>query len=515
MMKISRVLAHLAASIGLLSVVSIGSPVSRAAIVNFIPDVVAPIDGNFNTGSNWSDGNVPMADFDRHFVQDSLTATIASGIASVHFLTIGDTSLGRLNITGGTLEVLATDQFEIGESIGGEGHVVMTGTSILRAAGAVVGTRSKAFLSVGPNATVELAEAPFSRDMRVGSYGPAFVPGGPPEPGLNGDGLVDVQGTLNAASLILSQSGAKGALRLSGGTVNLEGSLWMDLCEGCGTDAALLALRSSRVSILGSSGSFNVGIGGIRAASPTATFSFTADAGGVTAIVAENSTADIGSARLELNLDAYPFTPTSKLTLINALDFSGSLIGEFGTVVFLGNTTADVHYDVVNSDVYLDHFQRLVNGDFDHDGDYDCGDVNSLVSAIASHANQSAFDLTNDNLVNGIDLQAWLVQGGANNPVQTNGNPFILGDANLDGVVDGSDFGIWNSHKFTSIAAWCSGDFNADGAVDGSDFGIWNSHKFTSSSDSNVVPEPVLVGWLSVGLVCVVRAAVVRNRKYT
>jgi uncharacterized Zn-binding protein involved in type VI secretion len=53
------------------------------------------------------------------------------------------------------------------------------------------------------------------------------------------------------------------------------------------------------------------------------------------------------------------------------------------------------------------------------------------------------------------------------------------GDANLDGVTDGSDFGIWNSHKF-SPGDWAQGDFNYDGVVDGSDFGIWNANKFTS-----------------------------------
>jgi hypothetical protein len=61
----------------------------------------------------------------------------------------------------------------------------------------------------------------------------------------------------------------------------------------------------------------------------------------------------------------------------------------------------------------------------------------------------------------------------------------------LNGDVDGSDFGIWNAHKFTSVAAWCSGDFSANGVIDGSDLGIWNAHKFTSAAASNVVPEPI------------------------
>ncbi len=35
------------------------------------------------------------------------------------------------------------------------------------------------------------------------------------------------------------------------------------------------------------------------------------------------------------------------------------------------------------------------------------------------------------------------------------------GSALQDGGVDGSDLGVWNSSKFTSVAAWCSGDFHA------------------------------------------------------
>ena len=65
----------------------------------------------------------------------------------------------------------------------------------------------------------------------------------------------------------------------------------------------------------------------------------------------------------------------------------------------------------------------------------------------------------------------------------------LPGDANGDGAVDGSDFGIWNANKFTSNANWSLGDFNGDGSVDGSDFGIWNTNKFTSIIAT--VPEPV------------------------
>ncbi|HEY6563895.1 MAG TPA: hypothetical protein VIY86_05330, partial [Pirellulaceae bacterium] len=55
----------------------------------------------------------------------------------------------------------------------------------------------------------------------------------------------------------------------------------------------------------------------------------------------------------------------------------------------------------------------------------------------------------------------------------------LLGDANADGIVDGSDFNIWNMNKFTAGTTWTSGDFNCDGVTDGSDFNVWNMNKFT------------------------------------
>lgn len=81
----------------------------------------------------------------------------------------------------------------------------------------------------------------------------------------------------------------------------------------------------------------------------------------------------------------------------------------------------------------------------------------------------------------------------------------LPGDANGDRVVDGSDFGIWNSNKFTSGTTWTRGDFNGDGVTDGTDFGIWNSNKFTSADGTgSLVPEPgsvtLLAFLLMVGL---------------
>lgn len=121
-------------------------------------------------------------------------------------------------------------------------------------------------------------------------------------------------------------------------------------------------------------------------------------------------------------------------------------------------------------------------GDFNADGAYTCSDINALTTAIAAGANDVTFDLTGDSLVDNADRDAWLAEAGAEN--NASGGAYRLGDANLDGVVDVSDFNIWNGAKFTNNSEWCSGDFSADGVVDVSDFNNWNGNKFTSSDHS-------------------------------
>ena len=121
----------------------------------------------------------------------------------------------------------------------------------------------------------------------------------------------------------------------------------------------------------------------------------------------------------------------------------------------------------------------IPDGDFNDDGIYDCADIDALVAEIAAGGNIASFDMTSDGVVDLADRDAWLAEAGdANLP---SGNPYLVGDANLDGNVDGQDFLAWNLSKFSNVAAWCQGDFNADGNVDGQDFLLWNTNKFTSA----------------------------------
>ena len=117
--------------------------------------------------------------------------------------------------------------------------------------------------------------------------------------------------------------------------------------------------------------------------------------------------------------------------------------------------------------------------DFDGMNGCNIDDIDAMVMEIVAGTNSPLYDLTDDGLVNLADRDQWLADAGALN--LTSGNPYLLGDSNLDGVVDGQDFIVWNANKFMSTGKWSQADWNADGVTDGQDFIIWNGNKFQSS----------------------------------
>ena len=149
-----------------------------------------------------------------------------------------------------------------------------------------------------------------------------------------------------------------------------------------------------------------------------------------------------------------------------------------------------------------------IDCDFDDSGMCDAVDIDLLVEEVVSVKQGNSanldFDINGDGTVDNDDLNQWLVDAGAENTTVTGGNPYLTGDANLDGNVNGQDFVAWNAAKFTSDNLWSGGDWNADGVTDGQDFVIWNSAKFTSSSGTLLVPEPTFAasGLFLLGLVC-------------
>ncbi len=141
--------------------------------------------------------------------------------------------------------------------------------------------------------------------------------------------------------------------------------------------------------------------------------------------------------------------------------------------------------------------------DFDGSGDCDVHDLNALLQegpvatpvSVTPGVNDQ-YDLTGDGFLSNADVDVWLADAAA---IHGLASPYLRGDANLDGVVEVSDFNDWNSAKFTSTLLWSNGNFDGDGATDVSDFNLWNANKFTSSDSTSAVPEPAAIMLIMLG----------------
>jgi hypothetical protein len=110
-----------------------------------------------------------------------------------------------------------------------------------------------------------------------------------------------------------------------------------------------------------------------------------------------------------------------------------------------------------------------VAGDITGDGLVDVADIGAFQYALNSGASDGFYDLDSNGAVNHDDL-VFLVEDLIGRR---------MGDANLDGNVDATDFNIWNVNHFQDdCMSWSTADFNGDGGVDGADFNIWNDNKF-------------------------------------
>jgi hypothetical protein len=374
--------------------------------------------GDFGVDDNWSDPakappeKPPGISLEHlsyfYYINGDRTATISAGSPNgshfeVQHLFPGDSPTadpptpGHLIFEGGpepapgefgaSLTVLGTNRFIVGQrcnqsttggnpfgACGGGGSVTMNGASDLLADGVVIGERDFGSLYIGPDARVRSGflteQGALSRqDMRIGSFGPSRGLREPIPQLLEGEGVVEVHGELVANRIIMPESGASGELRLMpGGRIDVRN-----------IDMAIEpneASRSSKLSIIGSTGSLTMGAGNMFANHSSVTISFTADANGVTPIIS-GANGDVEGANLVLDLDDFVFNETSTLMLMNFQEF-GILGGEFGTVTFAGDTTATVNYDIENGDIFLSNFMSTdppgIFGDYNDDGAVDAAD---------------------------------------------------------------------------------------------------------------------------------------------
>src|SRR5688572_14436685 len=85
-----------------------------------------------------------------------------------------------------------------------------------------------------------------------------------------------------------------------------------------------------------------------------------------------------------------------------------------------------------------------------------------------------------------------------------------VGDLNLDGLIDGADYGIIDNYvQFPGTSGYSNGDFNYDGVIDGADYGLIDNAiqlqgdpfpsgtygAAPSMSGVTAVPEPAACGF--------------------
>lgn len=140
------------------------------------------------------------------------------------------------------------------------------------------------------------------------------------------------------------------------------------------------------------------------------------------------------------------------------------------------------------------------SGDFNGDGVWNETDIDLLSQEIVAGADNSAFDLNGDSIVNTSDLSQWLSDAATENGFTA---PFLDGDANLDGTVNAQDLNRLALRWQQPIDQWSQGDFNSDGLANAADLNVmalnWQRSIIAAASPT-AVPEPRSQVFLLLGL---------------
>ena len=167
------------------------------------------------------------------------------------------------------------------------------------------------------------------------------------------------------------------------------------------------------------------------------------------------------------------------------------LSNEFDVAYYVKGDAKPAH--LYNAQLFVEYDDGTTFAcDFDGTGTCDIDDIDALVTEIVAGTNDPLYDLTGDGSVDLADRDQWLADAGAMN--LPSGNPYLLGDSNLDATVDGADFLDWNDNKFQSTGLWSKADWNADGTTDGQDFLHWNDNKFLSADQTAPLVDQVFEG---------------------
>ena len=191
---------------------------------------------------------------------------------------------------------------------------------------------------------------------------------------------------------------------------------------------------------------------------------------------------------------------------INAQLGTGAPLGEgrYAIVVDGGNSAQDYAL------AFRSSVQLLFGCDFDLDGDCDPDDLALMYDSFGSA--DATFDLDGSGSVDAGDISAWLAQASdTNNPFNTGGLTYVLGDVDFNGTVDSTDLGVLlnNFSESDPLLRFEDGDLNGDSQIDSTDLGIL-LNRFGSSSAlvASAVPEPTGIA----GFLILLATFVIRRR---
>lgn len=313
---------------------------------------------DFLDGSNWSNGMVPGAG--QYVINDnktsdyssSATTTVSSLIVGADYPAMaGDFGTpGTLNISDGQLVVSGGgNAFQIGRACcSGDGVINLTGDAVLEIQGSdpIIGTRDNGTLNVGPNASV-ISTRPEGGYWRLGNYGLGV------DDGLQGNGLLNVEGSFSAHVIFIGPEDSKGELRISGnGSVTLTDNLVPNVDTNRPNRSALVHMIGSNASLSALNlESFN------GASQVHNQYRFTADSSGVSPITLSNAV-NVGNNDLTIDLTGYSLASMSSLLLFDAAP--GQIYGD-GTTYFTNVSVLGVAnpaeykvvYDLPTGDISL------------------------------------------------------------------------------------------------------------------------------------------------------------------
>jgi hypothetical protein len=217
----------------------------------------------------------------------------------------------------------------------------------------------------------------------------------------------------------------------------------------------------------------------------------------------------LNNAEFIIQLDAFDDTLTGYAWRVDSPDEIMTASIDFGItpsfpVLFTHGTSAKFHEAWISSTpIPLPACDLSL--DFDVDGNCNGVDIDLLGQEIIAGTNNSVFDLTGDKLVDLADQDRWRADAATENGFA---EPYLNGDANLDGSVLVGDLNAVGTNWQSSPAAWSGGDFNADGIVDVADLNLLALHwqkSIPAAAAPAAVPEPTSMFMLVFAWIAIIR----------